>query len=351
MLEHRKEGRLSEDEALADVERVNAAAHCQKLPTIQELESMEDVQELEEMLEELGGYSQPTLTDVVDVGEKEIQRLRQYTLEKDPKEVHYQERSVAIVGSAFRDRFGFDTPEFPIERILMLTERDFSERHGRLGVSRDATGSYVASDKIVLLRVQEDNTLSERVHACCHELVHWAIAEQTGSKKDPVTHLKEVLGEAVTEQVALELSTELLLEDDLFEETLKWADLQDKMHTKEEYLKALPVLQRAAESMRLSTVKEEVAMQYSYAMERVLLESIAIAIQEDVGDAPSDILVPFVRALGGDIALLKKLVRDVYGGVGVRALFEKAPADRPLDMYIALRDMRKRRRTRLAEAG
>ncbi|MBI2977648.1 MAG: hypothetical protein HYY38_02225 [Rhodospirillales bacterium] len=186
MAEHRKEGRLSEDEAHEDIERLNVAAREANLPLLDDLSRIEDVRALEQMLEDAGLYTGPTVSDAIELGSQvSLDILASQARDKEPLEIHYQERIIEAVRSMFRERFGMDVPPFPTERIFLLEDAMFD----RVVEQRSATffpahepkmihGLFDSRNAIILVRHRECDPLAERLQVTAHELTHWALHAQ-----------------------------------------------------------------------------------------------------------------------------------------------------------------------------
>lgn len=325
----RREGRLSEDEAREDVERLDRAAAEVGLPNIEDLHHTEDVQALERLLVEAGLYETPTVSDEIVFGAGRLAELKRIAVEKSPREVHYEEQVIAAVRNAFSDRFDLDVPTFPTERILLIPDHAMGklsagplgartpQEHARVG------GTYDPLHEIILIRYRAQDALAARIHVAGHEVVHWALHQQADYSTPTLDAFRRLMHEGITEQVTLETTPPILAEPDLIDGARTW--LSSSGWTTRDIAGEVPTLARFAMPGSVEPNARYNITAYAYPFERFLLEDIAVAFHRR-GLVVDDPLRVFVRALTNtDIGTLKRLLRETYGATAVKLLLSPGP--------------------------
>lgn len=343
----RKEGRLSEEEAARDIEALNRGAESTGLPNIHELKNIEDVRALEKLLKEAGVYAPPEVSDEISLGASRIAEVRHYAREKDPKEIHYEERAVQLVRDIMKKRFNIEVPDCPVERILIVPDWKMEELNRSLFDTEYVEGIYENGDCVIFIKDKSEHSLAKRTHVVVHELIHFALHSAPDYMHINLKNIQKNLVEGLTEQIALEISADLISDPDFFEEMKKWHKL-DPNTSKEDFLRILPTLsQFRTEDPRgiaLST-------HYSYLRERYLLDYLAATLKEDAAENPElnfpedDPLKVFVDCITGkDISNFTDLVRASFGKAGSKLLFLKTMSG--LDLAIELDKIRRARKER-----
>lgn len=317
-------------------EKINRAAREVGLPPLDELSRPEDVEALAQLLKETGAYQEPSIPDEITLGRERLKEIKRYALEKDPVEIHYQVEAIKAVQDVFERRFNLSVPKFPTDRILLIPPEDFDDLYPSLFAATSRRGLYDNENKIVVVAKETDkaDNLSKRIHIATHELTHAAFHSQpTYNMSFGIS--QRALNEGITEQVALEISIQLLTTPDLIEETRHLL----RSSPKDEIMEQIPFMSRTVRNPASAAY----FVHYAYPLERCLLEYLAATFHKLPADKKDglfndeDPLKTFVEwASGKDPAKLRRLTKSVFGKQGLRLLFEEA--HRPLDTIGKLKE-------------
>lgn len=340
-MDFKKEGRLDRDEAYGDYGKLQDGTKEESYKDPKELGSLEDVEILRELLKEEGLYSPPMAEDVIEGRENRFKKLKEAAVEKEPREVYLQEQAVELLQNYLNSRFGYDFEDFPTERILSFKEKQFENLFSNF-LKDDRGGLYQSSNRIAA--IVEGSNVSRNLHVIIHELLHDFFINQQNQDSVP-DGTKELFAEAVTEQLALEVSGILLNRDELFYSTKEWIkdfnllDISD--FTQKDFLNGLPSIANTVEFFDSSvdrgeksedhrtetdSIEEECSLPksalfstYAYTNERITLRSLirefhniaAGGYKEELEEDPLKVFVDYLA--GKETATVHALMRELIG--------------------------------------
>lgn len=330
MAEFDKESRYSVEEALEDIANLDRASLLAGMESAQDLNSISDVKALEDLLREHGGYEPIRHTDTIQVGHDSLRKIKSSEIEKGAFEIEKIEEAIRSVQTQFLERFGLECEDFPVERVVYLSERDFDKRFPDISqqfgedIASSVSGKYLSGERIIVVKYKPQESSSQRVKKTIHEYIHDVLITQHGSERVPES-LRQILSEGVTEQLTIEMGTDVLFSDDLADGTM---DMYKNVPgiggmSGEDFKKFLPTFANitAGENMDELTA---IHAAHSYGLERHLLYVLYQQVQElgeKDGISPSirakmqsDTLAFFVGYLTGkDIGAMDKLFEKKFG--------------------------------------